>query len=92
MRIEAGEWVEKAEGDWHTAGRELRAAEFPNYDAICLHAQQCAKNYLKALLTERNIRFPKMHHLPTLLDLLIPVRPEAEMCRTDLVDRGDGRV
>ena len=28
MRIEAAEWVEKAEGDWHTAGRELRAAEF----------------------------------------------------------------
>src|SRR5438045_5215990 len=75
MQVEAAEWVEKAEGDWHTAGRELRATEFPNYDAVCFHAQQCAEKYLKALLTERDVRFPKMHHLPTLLDLLVPVCP-----------------
>ncbi len=84
MRVEAAEWVEKAEGDWHTAGRELRAAEFPNYDAVCFHAQQCAEKYLKALLTEQDIPFPKMHHLPTLLDLLAPVCQEAEMSRVDL--------
>jgi HEPN domain-containing protein len=42
MRVETAEWVEKAEGDWHTAGRELKATEFPNYDAVCFHAQQCA--------------------------------------------------
>ena len=84
MRVEAAEWVEKAEGDWHTAGRELRATEFPNYDAVCFHAQQCAEKYFKALLTEQDIRFPKMHHLPTLLDLLVPVCPEAEMSRPDL--------
>ena len=84
MRVEAAEWVEKADGDWHTAGRELRATEFPNYDAVCFHAQQCAEKYLKALLTEQDIRFPKMHHLPTLLDFLVPVCPEAEMSRADL--------
>jgi len=76
--------VEKAEGDWHTARRELRATEFPNYDAVCFHAQQCAEKYLKALLTERNVRFPKMHHLPTLLDLLVPLCREAEGYRADL--------
>jgi len=84
MRIEAAEWVEKAEGDWHTAGRELEATEFSNYDAVCFHAQQCAEKYLKALLTERNVRFPKMRHLPTLLDLLVPVCLDAEACREDL--------
>ena len=84
MQVEAAEWVEKAEGDWHTAGRELRATEFPNYDAVCFHAQQCAEKYLKALLTERDVRFPKMHHLPTLLDLLVPVCPEAEAYRAAL--------
>jgi len=88
MRVESIEWVEKAEGDWHTAGRELRTTEFPNYDAVCFHAQQCAEKYLKALLTERNVRFPKMHHLPTLLDLLVPVCPEAEACREDLSSLG----
>ena len=53
MRVETAEWVEKAEGDWHTSGRELGTTEFPNYDAVCFHARQCAEKYLKALLTER---------------------------------------
>src|SRR5438105_15787109 len=83
MRVETAEWVEKAEGDWHTSGRELGTTEFPNYDAVCFHAQQCAAKYLKALLTERNVRFPKMRHLPTLLDSLVPVCPDAEASRAD---------
>jgi hypothetical protein len=27
------EWIEKAEGDFNTASREIRARKFPNYDA-----------------------------------------------------------
>ncbi len=42
------EWVDKAEGDYATAGRELRARVHPNYDASCFHAQQAAEKYLKA--------------------------------------------
>ena len=42
------EWIEKAEGDFTTAGRELRARKNPNYEAACFHAQQCAEKYLKA--------------------------------------------
>jgi HEPN domain-containing protein len=76
--------VEKAEGDWHTAGRESEITESPNYDAVCFHAQQCAEKYLQALLTERNIYFPKTHHLPTLLDLLTPIVPAAETYRVTL--------
>jgi HEPN domain-containing protein len=34
------EWVEKAEGDFATLGREVRARKHPNYDAACFHAQQ----------------------------------------------------
>ena len=34
------EWVAKAEGDYATAERELRARRRPNYDAVCFHAQQ----------------------------------------------------
>jgi len=44
------EWVKKAEGDYVTAQRELRARKSPNYDASCFHAQQCAEKYLKARL------------------------------------------
>ena len=32
------EWVLKAEGDYATAGREVRARKNPNYDAACFHA------------------------------------------------------
>jgi HEPN domain-containing protein len=38
------EWVEKAEGDFITATRELRARNAPNFDAVCFHAQQMAEN------------------------------------------------
>ena len=44
------EWVDKAEGDFLTALREFRVRKSPNYDAVCFHAQQCVKKYLKARL------------------------------------------
>lgn len=61
------EWVDKAEGDFATAQRELRARNFPNYDAACFHAQQCIEKYLKARLQKENIRFSKTHDLSVLL-------------------------
>ncbi len=69
------EWVQKAEGDFHTAQREMRARKFPNYDAACFHAQQCAEKYLKARLVEAKISFPKIHDLTRLLNLVSPVEP-----------------
>ena len=65
------EWIEKAEGDFATAGRELRARKSPNYDAACFHAQQCAEKYLKAILQEQSIPFGRTHNLIALLDLLL---------------------
>lgn len=50
MKPLAREWVNKAEGDFATAAREMRARKSPNYDAACFHAQQCVEKYLKALL------------------------------------------
>ncbi len=69
------EWVDKAEGDYSTLQRELRARKSPNYDAACFHAQQCAEKYLKARLQEESIAFAKTHNLLTLLDLLLPAEP-----------------
>ena len=66
------EWIEKAEGDFTTAGRELRARKNPNYEAACFHAQQCAEKYLKAILQEQSIPFGRTHNLIALLDLLLP--------------------
>lgn len=69
------EWVDKAEGDFATATREMRARQAPNYDAVCFHAQQCAEKYLKACLQEAEIAFARTHDLVTLLSLLEPVEP-----------------
>jgi HEPN domain-containing protein len=79
------EWISKAEGDYVSANREMRARRLPNYDAACFHAQQCAEKYLKALLQEAGTPFGRTHNLVGLLDLLVPADPSWEMMRADLV-------
>lgn len=79
------EWVEKAEGDYATAGRELRARKSPNYDAVCFHAQQAAEKYLKAYLQEREAVFPRIHNLIQLLELCLPLDVSFEFQRNLLI-------
>jgi len=69
------EWVEKAEKDWSSLQREIRARKNPNYDAACFFAQQCAEKYLKARLVEGDIYFRKVHDLTYLLELVKPLEP-----------------
>jgi HEPN domain-containing protein len=64
------DWIEKAETDWVSAFRELRARNLPNYSDACFHAQQCAEKYIKALLVKANIPFEKIHDLIKLINLL----------------------
>jgi HEPN domain-containing protein len=71
MNPAVAEWVSKAEGDFTTAGRELRARKAPNYDAVCFHTQQCAEKYLKAVLQENGQRIPKIHFLLELLAMIL---------------------
>lgn len=78
------EWIDKAEGDFATAERELQAQNNPNYDAVCFHAQQCIEKYLKAKLQESNIFFGKTHDLTALLDLILPVEATWGNLRPDL--------
>lgn len=73
------EWIEKAEGDFHSALREYRARKNPNYDAAGFHAQQSIEKYLKANLQIRNIRFDKVHDLLALMKLCLPFIPELEI-------------
>src|SRR5437868_453126 len=75
MKAGTREWVDKAEADFVSAGRELRARKQPNYDSACFHAQQCVEKYLKARLVEANTRFTKTHDLEKLLDLILPREP-----------------
>lgn len=78
------EWVGKAEGDFSTAERELRARKKPNYDAACFHAQQTAEKYLKAFLQEKDIPFGKTHNLVALLDQALEAGSSLELLRSDL--------
>jgi HEPN domain-containing protein len=76
MRPEALEWAEKAEGDFRTATREAAVDEHPNFDAVCFHCQQSAEKYLKALLTEHGVYFPKTHDLEVLLRSASTIGPQ----------------
>jgi HEPN domain-containing protein len=44
------EWISKAEADFGTLQREIQVVDYPNYDGVCFHAQQCAEKYLKGRL------------------------------------------
>jgi HEPN domain-containing protein len=65
------EWVKKAEDDL-AAAQKLAAGRAKFHDQVCFHAQQSADKYLKALLQELGIVFPRTHDILLLVDLLIP--------------------
>jgi len=92
MNSIVAEWVEKAEGDFQTAEREVRARKFPNYDAVCFHAQQCAEKYLKAFLIQCQIPFRPIHDLEVLLGAITPGSPDFDVIRDLLLLLNDYAV
>ena len=48
MQLLTQEWVEKAEGDFATLQREMRARRLPNYDAAYGRAPACVCSATKA--------------------------------------------
>lgn len=93
MNALAAEWVQKAEGDFNTARRELQARRGPNYDAVCFHGQQCAEKYLKAFLVSQDVDPPRTHNLVALLGFCVSkdgsfelIRPSLELLHTYAVD------
>jgi len=70
------QWVQKAENDLTAAVQTLKLARAAPTDVVCFHAQQCVEKYLKALLVNHEIDFPKSHSIARLLELLpLRVRP-----------------
>lgn len=86
------EWVEKADGDFRTATRELRVRTDPTYDAVCFHAQQCAEKYLKAYLQANGRPNLPIHHLVRLLEKCREVDLTFEMIRAELEALNDYAV
>ncbi len=94
MNAILAEWIQKAEGDFNTAQRELQARRLPNYDAACFHSQQCAEKYLKAFLVSRKVEPPRTHNLVELLNLCVShdgsfamIRPVVEVLNAYAVVR-----
>jgi HEPN domain-containing protein len=70
------EWIEKADADLEVARRITSEAtgNLRIREIVGFHCQQAAEKYLKALLTRRQIEFPKTHDIKTLLHLAgVPV-------------------
>ena len=84
MKPITAEWLTKAEADFASLGREMRARKAPNYDGACFHAQQCIEKYLKGLLTEWGMAYPRTHDLVALLHLALKQKPLWEVHREDL--------
>jgi HEPN domain-containing protein len=62
-------WVEKAEEDLLVAERLLSPGESCPFSTVCFHAQQSVEKYVKALLVNLSIPFPKVHDIGELLNL-----------------------
>ncbi len=84
MNTLVAEWLQKADGDFNTAQRELRARRAPNYDSACFHSQQCAEKYLKAFLVSKRVEPPRTHNLIELLELCLARDGSFEMIRVFL--------
>lgn len=65
--IVVNEWVDKAENDYKNAAYTLEMGDECPTDTVCFHAQQCIEKYLKALLTYKDISFPKTHDIEALV-------------------------
>jgi HEPN domain-containing protein len=78
------DWIEKAEGDFNAAGRELRVRKNPAWHVTCFLSQQCAEKYLKAFLEYHGQEVPKIHHLIDLIKSCKEIDPALEILRADL--------
>ena len=78
------EWISKAEGDYHTMLRESRAEHFPNFDAVCFHAQQCVEKYLKARMCEAEVRIGRSHDLVAILEMAMDIEPSWRQFKEDM--------
>jgi HEPN domain-containing protein len=70
MNEQVRAWIDKAEGDFETAGRELGVSARPNYDAVCYHCQQCIEKLLKGALICFGVDPPYVHDIAYLTKLL----------------------
>ncbi|HVA45192.1 MAG TPA: HEPN domain-containing protein [Pirellulales bacterium] len=78
MKKATREWMRKAESDYRVA-KEIASMKPMPTDEVCLHCQQAAEKFLKALLQELAVAFSKTHNLEALgKSLSLTMRPWCE--------------
>lgn len=80
----ARQWLAKARNDLLDADNNLAAARAP-CDMVCFHCQQAAEKALKAFLAAKGVPPPRTHDLLLLLEMIVPLAPDAEGLRECLV-------
>lgn len=68
MNVALG-WFKKAENDLKNISLVLPSPDCP-FDTVCFHAQQAAEKYLKGLLVQLDVSFPKTHDIARILELV----------------------
>jgi HEPN domain-containing protein len=68
-RSELEVWLDHAEDDFNAIQKLMRGKR-PSLYGACFHSQQCAEKYMKAMLVKRGKRFPMIHDLVTINNLL----------------------
>ncbi len=76
----AKEWLHKAENDLLNAENNLNSARVPT-DTVCFHCQQAVEKYFKGFLVSKQIEFPNIHNLLSLLELSKEVDESFETLR-----------
>jgi HEPN domain-containing protein len=71
------QWIKKAKEDYIVTSRDVELDK-PVCSAICFHSQQAVEKYIKAVLQENEIYFPKTHDSEKLMDLCKEYIPELE--------------
>lgn len=67
-------WFKKTENDLLAIKDNMASDETPFY-VRCFHAQQAAEKYLKSYLVSKQIQFPKIHDLRSLVSLCTEINP-----------------
>jgi HEPN domain-containing protein len=68
------QWLQKADQDFAAAAHLVSQADRFR-EIVAFHCQQAAEKYLKAVLVQRRVEFPKTHDIRRLLESVATIDP-----------------
>ncbi|MBI1763394.1 MAG: HEPN domain-containing protein [Acidobacteria bacterium] len=88
MKVVTAEWIAKAEEDFTSAQRTLRARKYINSELACFLAHESAEKYLKARLHEDGIVFEKTLAWKKTVKLAVGLAPKWKVLQPELAQLG----